>query len=489
MRMEGIFINENKRPVVALTGASGYIGQNLLEKITEKADVIALSRNGENKENTTTITWRSCDFFSLRDAEEGLRGADYAVYLIHSMKPSARLTQAKFEDMDVLLADNFARAAKKNGIKQIIYLSGIIPEGAPELSRHLKSRLEVEKILQSYGIPVTTIRAGLIVGPKGSSFPILSKLVKRLPVMLLPKWTRTKTHPVAIKDVIHSLAKTIGSSKAKGRAIDIGGPEVMSYKEMMIQTAEVMGRNPRLFDLPFMTINLSRLWVTLITDTPKETAYPLIESLQHPMVAQEENKLEGFSEGVIPFKEAAASAFEADKQSSHSMKPWKAIFSKSSSQSDVRSVQRVKLPEEKDANWAGLYYTEWLAKLARPFVRAEVDEDRNCQIYLKSIQSPILELTYINGRSDFSRALYFISGGIFAKVSDTSRGRLEFRLIPDTRECIIAIHEFRPALPWTFYKYTQAKIHLFVMYLFKQHLLRLINKYNRTQDHSPGHVN
>lgn len=231
-----------KRPVIALTGASGYIGNNLLKKLGKQADIIALSRNGDKYEDSENVTWRSADLFSLKDAEKALEGADYAVYLVHSMMPSAKLTQAKFEDMDLILADNFAQAAKKNGVKQIIYLSGIIPPDADELSRHLRSRLEVEKVLSSYGVPVTTVRAGLIVGPKGSSFPIVKKLVKRLPMMALPKWTRQKTHPIALQDVLHALKGSIGNKKLSGESIDVGGPEIMTYKEMMIDTAEVMGK-------------------------------------------------------------------------------------------------------------------------------------------------------------------------------------------------------------------------------------------------------
>lgn len=188
------------------------------------------------------MTWRSADLFSLADAEDALAGADYAVYLVHSMMPSAKLTQAKFEDMDVILADNFAQAAKKNGVKQIIYLSGIMPADTTQLSRHLKSRKEVEDILGAYGVPVTTVRAGLIVGPKGSSFPIVKKLVSRLPMMLLPKWTRQKTHPVALDDVMYALKGSIGNDRVSDKTFDIGGPEVMTYKEIMIDTAEVMGK-------------------------------------------------------------------------------------------------------------------------------------------------------------------------------------------------------------------------------------------------------
>lgn len=153
----------SNRPVVALTGARGYIGQNLLKKIEKKADVIALSRNGDQYEDTEHVKWRSCDLHSMVDAEKALEGADIAVYLVHSMMPSAKLTQGSFEDLDVILADNFAQAAKKQNVKRIVYLSGIIPKDNEPLSRHLRSRLEVENVLRAYGTPVTAIRAGLMV--------------------------------------------------------------------------------------------------------------------------------------------------------------------------------------------------------------------------------------------------------------------------------------------------------------------------------------
>ncbi|WP_438494362.1 hypothetical protein [Paenibacillus sp. IHBB 3054] len=126
--------------------------------------------------------------------------------------------------------ETLRKTARKNGIKQIIYLSGIIPDHIPQeqLSRHLRSRLEVERVLGSYGVPVTTVRAGLIVGPQGSSFPILAKLVRRLPVMVLPKWTRTQTHPIALSDVLLALKNSIGNTVLNGRAIDVGGPDSMS---------------------------------------------------------------------------------------------------------------------------------------------------------------------------------------------------------------------------------------------------------------------
>ncbi|MBS2967672.1 NAD(P)H-binding protein [Metabacillus sp. KIGAM252] len=472
-----------QREKIALTGASGYIGNNLLQKLTGYSDVIALSRNGDDRENSEHVEWRSCDLYSLDSAEKGLEGADYAVYLVHSMMPSAKLTQAKFEDMDLILADNFARAAKKNGVKQIIYMSGIIPQDTEELSRHLKSRLEVEKVLGAYGTPVTTIRAGLIVGPKGSSFPILTKLVKRLPAMLLPKWTRTKTHPIALKDVLTALKTSIGNKRLSGKSIDVGGPEVMSYKEMMQQTAEVMGRSTRTMDVPFMTVTLSRLWVSLITQSPKDIAYPLIESLKHPMVAQEENMDDEISYGQTPFKEAAQFALEEEKKEEE--KKSKSSSSKKSDVSDVRSVQRILLPEGKDADWAGDYYMKWLAGLARPFLKVESDANRVSRFSLAGWKKPIMELTYAPDRSSSNRALYRITGGTFSKMTEGSKGRIEFRQIPGTQECIIAIHEYQPSLPWLIYRLTQANVHIAVMYLYKRHLLYLIDKKEEHQQDGP----
>ncbi|GGF25745.1 NmrA family protein [Halobacillus andaensis] len=467
--MNNTIINK-KRPVVALTGATGYIGNNLLEKLTKYADVIALSRNGDHKEDSEHVTWRSCDLYSMADAEKGLEGADIAVYLVHSMLPSAKLTQGSFEDMDVILSDNFAQAAKKQGVKQIVYLSGIIPK-AKRLSRHLRSRLEVEKILGAYGVPVTTIRAALIVGPKGSSFPILAKLVKRLPIMALPKWTRIKTHPIALPDVLNALNTSIDNQNLKGKAIDVGGPEVMTYKEMMLQTAEAMGKNPRLFDVPFITVKLSRLWVSLTTQSPKEMVYPLIESLVHPMTASPERMEKEVSEGTMTFKEAAEWSLKEEAEQSGSSKKKRKT---PQVQKDVRSVQRICLPEGKDATWAAKHYVEWLAEKFAPMIQTESDQKNNYKIKTALTGQPLLKMGYSTERSTANRTLYYLTGGVFFDASKNERGRLEFRQIPDSQECIVAIHDYMPSLPWFVYKYTQAKAHIFVMYLFRKHLQSMI---------------
>ena len=294
---------------ILLTGASGYIGGNLLKELKKNHEVIAVSRSTKNKENEENVTWVAADLFTPEDNERVMEGVDLAVYLVHSMQPQAKLTQAKFEDMDALLADNFARAAANNGVKRIVYLSGIVPDDE-KLSRHLASRLECEKILGSFGVPVTTLRAGLIVGPKGSSFPILQSLVERLPGLLLPSWVYNRTHPVALRDLIGGLLAVIEREDLGQQSIDIGGPREMNYRELFEETAEVLGKKLPMVDLPIIPVWLSKAWVALISGKPIEMVGPLLDSLVHDMVITPEHTVEGITNAPTPFKESVRLATE-----------------------------------------------------------------------------------------------------------------------------------------------------------------------------------
>ncbi|MCA0971323.1 NAD(P)H-binding protein [Halobacillus litoralis] len=451
-----------KRPVVALTGASGYIGSHLLKKLESHADVIALSRNGHKHESRDHIQWRPCDLFSMADAERALEGADIAVYLVHSMIPSAKLTQGSFEDMDVILADNFAQAAKKQGVKRIIYLSGIMPEGRANLSRHLRSRLEVEQILGAYGVPVTTLRSGLIVGPQGSSFPVMAKLIQRIPLLCLPKWMKRKTQPVALSDVLKALDQTIHKEEDAGETFDVGGPEALTYKEMAEQLSDVMGRRLKIHSVRFVPMPFVKAIVRLMTGAPRQLVYPLVESLPHSMIVR---KSAPSYRGTIPFKQAAEKAineggvYRTERQLKRP-KP-----------NDVRSVQRMPIPQGWQTEDVAQEYVMWLERVLNPWIRTKVDDQWCCQIGFVFMKKPLLELTYSKERSTPDRALYYITGGWLTDQRQNVRGRFEFRKIPGQSQAIAAIHEYVPALPWTIYRFTQAHVHLLVMWLF-HHFLR-----------------
>ena len=448
---------------ILLTGASGYIGGNLLQSLKEDYEIVAISRNTKNKEDEENVTWKEADLYSQIDIENVMEDIDIAIYLVHSMQPSSKLSQAKFKDMDAILADNFAWAAKQKGVKRIIYLSGIIPDD-DKLSEHLNSRLECEKILGAYGIPVSTLRAGLIVGPKGSSFPILYNLVKRLPALVLPAWAYNRTHPVALKDVITGLTKVVKRRPKENESIDIGGPEEKTYKELFEETAEVVGKKLPMMDLPIIPIFLSKLWVRLIAQKPKEMVYPLLESLTHNMVMSKKNYVEGISNAPTTFKESVRIALDGEMDQNTPSAP-EFVHKKDLEKNDVKSVQRIRIPEQWSVDDVANYYVNWLSRIGRKFITTKVN-DAETSITLPFFKTPILILERSEKRSYEDRILYYIKGGKFSQERQDGRARLEFRRVLDSNEVLIAIHEYEPTLPWFVYTLTQAKVHLLVMSAF-----------------------
>jgi uncharacterized protein YbjT (DUF2867 family) len=457
------------RDTVVIAGATGFVGQALGARLGDTFHVVGLSRS-ERMPGDGFAEWRACDLFSLKDAERGLRGARYAVYLVHSMMPSARLTQGRFEDLDLICADNFARAAKQAGVEQVVYLGGLLPDVA-ELSRHLESRSEVERTLAGHGVPTTTLRAGLVVGAHGSSFQMMLRLVKRLPVMVVPKWTSTKCQPVALSDVVELLAYVLGRPSCIGQTYDIGGPEVLTYREMMEQTAEALGVKRRMWKVPVISPGLSRLWVSTITGAPKELVQPLIHSLAHSMVAGDRRLQDDAGLPGMSFRESIRRALDESARTERSASPAAyAAPTVSGSPRGVRSVQRLPLPPEADARWVAEEYMRWLPGGMRP-LRVEVDADRVCRFFIKGLSRPLLILSFAPDRSASDRQLFYITGGLLAR--DGGRGRLEMRETSDRKTVIAAIHEFRPRLPWFIYRNTQAVVHVVVMHMFGRHLLRV----------------
>lgn len=445
---------------ILLTGASGYIGSHLMNKLKDNYEIIAISRNIENKSNEHNVTWKAADLFDLNEITEVMEDIDIAIYLVHSMMPSAKLTQASFEDMDALLADNFAKAASYNKVQHIVFMSGLIPNTS-ELSPHLRSRLECEQILGSYGVPVSTLRAGLIIGSKGSSYPILKKLVERLPGLLLPKWAYNTTLPVAIDDVIDGLYKIVERNPNENESIDIGGPSHMTYKDLFKQTAEVLDKRLPTIDLPIIPIWLSKYWVKLISGVPKEMVYPLMDSLIHDMIRNDENIVKDISIGKIDYKESVRNALEEETKTQK-----KGKSSRKGDIKDVRAISRVVLPKDVNMIQLAESYANFLNRITLNVVNSDFNED-NFTISVPCLNKELLLLSKDFKASNNERILYRIVGGDFALDSDGGNARLEFRRLPNSDACIIALQEYEPTLPWWVYKYTQAKVHKSVMNLFK----------------------
>ncbi|MCD8785576.1 NAD-dependent epimerase/dehydratase family protein [Staphylococcus gallinarum] len=445
---------------ILLTGASGYIGSHLMNKLKDNYEIIAISRNIENKSNEHNVTWKAADLFDLNEITEVMEDIDIAIYLVHSMMPSAKLTQASFEDMDALLADNFAKAASYNKVQHIVFMSGLIPNTS-ELSPHLRSRLECEQILGSYGVPVSTLRAGLIIGSKGSSYPILKKLVDRLPGLLLPKWAYNTTLPVAIDDVIDGLYKIVERQPNKNESIDIGGPSHMTYKDLFKQIAEVLDKRLPTVDLPIIPIWLSKYWVKLISGVPKEMVYPLMDSLIHDMIRNDENVVKDISIGKIDYKESVRNALEEETKTQK-----KGKSSRKGDIKDVRAISRVVLPKDVNMIQLAESYANFLNRITLNVVNSDFNED-NFTISVPCLNKDLLLLSKDFKASNNERILYRIVGGDFALDSDGGNARLEFRRLPNSDACIIALQEYEPTLPWWVYKYTQAKVHKSVMNLFK----------------------
>lgn len=457
----------NTRTTVAVAGASGFVGRAFCDRHRDDYELVGLTRSPRAPApDRGPQRWRQCDLFSLLQVERALADVDVAIYLVHSMMPTDRLTQAKFSDLDLILADNFGRAAARAGVRKIIYLGGLIPGDDAQLSEHLESRLEVEAALGAYGVQVTTLRAGLIVGAQGSSFQILRKLVDRLPAMLCPRWTATKTHPIALADVVQLLHEVVRGDAFDGQTWDIAGPDVVTYREMIADVAALSDRRRVLVPAPLFSPRLSRLWVSLVTGTSRALVGPLVESLRHPMVAHDRALQRVLAHEGTPWRTALANALA--EPTPVWTAPRKAPRSKT-----VRSVQRLARPPGAAASDVARAYLAWLPSFLWHWLAVRTDGDM-ARFYLRPWSRPLLELRLSTERSTADRTLLYVTGGALARPprDGAPPGRLEFRLAPDGRSVIAAVHDFEPSLPWFLYVTTQARVHLVVMWAFDRFLRR-----------------
>jgi len=455
---------------IVIAGATGFVGHAVAERLAARGglEVVGLTRGRKE----ATGAWDrliTCDLFSLKDVEVALKGARYVAYLVHSMLPSARLVQGTFSDLDLICADNLGRAARKAGVEQIVYLGGLIPEDVA-LSAHLSSRLEVEAALGAHGVPVTTLRAGMVIGPRGSSYEILTRLVKRLPAMVLPRWTEHACQPIDLATAAALIEYVVGRPETYGQTYDIGGPDVLRYRDMIAVVGEELGRRRPAFGVPLVSPRLSRMWVSLITGAPRALVAPLLESLHLDMICRDRRLQAAADLTGLTFRAAVAASIAAervapgtpDAPAAYRPAPRAPV-------TGVRSVQRIPLPEGRDATWAAHEYMRWLPHgVWLPLLRVETRADDVTVFRPFWGKLVFLMLRFARERSAKDRQLFYVTGG--ALVGKSERGRLEFRVTPDARHLLTAIHDFVPRLPWWLYITTQAQVHRWIMWRFGRHL-------------------
>ncbi|HVD11682.1 MAG TPA: NAD(P)H-binding protein [Gaiellaceae bacterium] len=264
---------------VVVFGATGTIGRPLVDALAEEHDVVAVSRH--EQPDAGGATWAVADATDDGSVGRVLDGAEVVYYLVHS------LGAADFEAEDVKAAEATARGGERAGVRQLVYLGGL-GDDSPDLSAHLRSRRETARRLASTSVPVTTLRAAMVVGRGSAAFETIVSLVDRLPAMVTPRWVSTRTQPVALSDVVAYLAGVCGLEQTLGEELDVGGPEVMTYREMMERIARLRGKRPFIFEVPLLTPYLSSLWLHLVTPVKAGIARPLIEGLRNETIARDE---------------------------------------------------------------------------------------------------------------------------------------------------------------------------------------------------------
>ncbi len=317
MNMEDLRIGPGDR--VLILGATGFIGGRLVPELYGKGIKMRLFARNQIRLSRLVPPGADCqvaqgDLVSGEGLEEALQEVHTAFYLVHSMGGRTIFKNVEYAGKDKQAAMMFTEAAGRTGLKRVIYL-GALGETHKDLSEHLRSRAEVAKILSSGKPPATLLRAAIIIGAGGSSFEMLRYLVERLPVMGCPKWIDTKIQPIALRDVLAYLTGCLLNPETAGKSFDIGGPDILTYREMMQQYAEARGLAKRLiFRVPFLTPLLSAYWVDLVTPVPSGVAHPLIEGLKSEVICRD-NRIDDFVRVArTPFREAVRIAFSEETE-------------------------------------------------------------------------------------------------------------------------------------------------------------------------------
>ena len=294
---------------VLVTGATGFVGHRLVPALLDAGhDVVALVRDASRYIGPEEVDVVEGDLLDPSTLAPAMEGVEAAYYLVHSMRSGG-----DFEARDRLAARNFVDAADAAGVERVVYLGGL-GEERDRLSPHLRSRREVEHLLDSGSFELTTLRAAIIVGAGSVSFDMVRQLAKRLPVMVTPQWVQTKCQPIAIDDVVAYLVGVLDYPETAGETYEIGGPDVLTYHEMLQKVGAHLGQAPRIVPVPVLSPRLSSYWIGLVTDVDTAVARPLIEGLKNPVVVNDDRIRDIVSVDETPFDDAIERALHEERE-------------------------------------------------------------------------------------------------------------------------------------------------------------------------------
>jgi nucleoside-diphosphate-sugar epimerase len=469
---------QQRRLKILVAGAGGSIGSAVSRALAKQYEVVALVGSHEQlqeREPAPFLSWRACEPFSRRDVEKVITGCDYLIYLVHTRVPTARMDQAECEDMDLLIADNFARSANRQGVKQIIYLCGII-QGGNISSELLERRNEVAEALSIYGTPLTVLRAGLVVAPGSNAVRLLANIATRLPIVLIPQWADKRQQPIALPDVIRAISYCLTNHETRNNNYDIGGPMVLTYREILQAAADILKKKQTIVTVPFLPTRLYGWYLRLLD----RHAHPVlveraVEYFGHDSVVRSNPVQDSIAKNAILPREVIEPYIKRWAQlPPNPRQPFiKKYIIGLRSKSNVRSIQRIVLPPDCNATWIAETYFQWLPRFTRLLVICEVDATGSCRYYSRFPRLHLLSLIFQQEHSSPDRRMYFITEGLLAKGADGLNPRLEFRDVLNGRYTIVALHDFIPVLPWGLYFVTQAFMHLIVMRNFQKYIAKV----------------
>lgn len=298
---------------VLLTGVTGYIAHRLLPVLLQQGHEVICCVRDKNRFNINGLGSKNLkvievDFLDKKSLDRIPEDIDAAYYLIHSMSASS----GDFESMEITCARHFRERLEETKAQQVIYLSGIVNE--KELSKHLASRKKVEDILSGARFALTTLRAGIIVGSGSASFEIIRDLVEKLPVMVAPRWLNTRCQPIAIRNVLEFLSGVIGKSETFNKSYDIGGPDILSYKEMLLRFAKIRGLKRRIWVIPVLSPRISSYWLYFVTATSFTLAKNLVNSMKVEVICKENNLASFLGIQLIDYDTSIRLAFDKIEQ-------------------------------------------------------------------------------------------------------------------------------------------------------------------------------